>query len=98
MPNLSLHALARALGGEVSVDRVRAPGPCVSPDEAKADWPAVILAAMLYGSVFRIHGNRVALATLRRHESNRHPATNYHCPATDDLGNPSMSSGTTCAK
>jgi hypothetical protein len=58
----------------------------ISIDEAKANWPAVTGAAMLYGSVFRIHGNRIARAILRRHGRNRHPATKYYRrPATDDL-------------
>jgi hypothetical protein len=58
----------------------------ISIDEAKANWPAVTLAAMLYGSVFRVHANRAARAILRRHESNRHPAPRYYRrPATDYL-------------
>jgi hypothetical protein len=56
----------------------------ISIERAKADWPAVTGAALLYGSTFRIRGQKVMRAVLRRHEVNRHPATKY-CRPPDDM-------------
>jgi hypothetical protein len=57
----------------------------ISIEKAKADWPAVTGAALLYGSTFRIRGQKVVRAVLRRHEVNRHPATNYYKPPEEDM-------------
>jgi hypothetical protein len=55
----------------------------ISIEKAKADWPAVTGAALLYGSTFRIRGQKLMRAVLRRHEVNRHPATKYYKPPKD---------------
>ncbi len=57
----------------------------ISIEKAKADWPAVTGAALLYGSTFRIRGQKVLRAVLRRHEVNRHPATKYYRPPAEDM-------------
>jgi hypothetical protein len=57
----------------------------ISIEQAKADWPAVIVAALLYGSTFRIRGQKVMRAVLRRHAVNRHPATKYYRPPAEDM-------------
>ncbi len=57
----------------------------ISIEKAKADWPAVIAAALFYGSTFRIRGQKVMRAVLRRHEVNRHPATKYYRPPAEDM-------------
>jgi len=57
----------------------------ISIEKAKADWPAVTGAALLYGSTFRIRGKKLMRAVLRRHEVNRHPAMRYYRPQADDM-------------
>jgi hypothetical protein len=57
----------------------------ISIEKAKADWPAVTGAALLYGSTFRIRGKALMRAVLRRHEVNRHPAMKYYKPPSDDM-------------
>ncbi len=57
----------------------------ISIEKAKADWPAVTGAALLYGSTFRIRGKKLMRAVLRRHEVNRHPATKYYRPQAEDM-------------
>jgi hypothetical protein len=57
----------------------------ISIEKAKADWPAVTGTALLYGSTFRIRGQKVVRAVLRRHEVNRHPATDYYRPPEEDM-------------
>jgi hypothetical protein len=57
----------------------------ISIEQAKADWPAVTGAALLYGSTFRIRGQKVMRAVLRRHEVNRHSATKYYRPPAEDM-------------
>lgn len=57
----------------------------VSIDEAKADWSAVIAAALFYGTVFRIRGKKITRAVLRRHKVNRHAAIQYRRPQPEDL-------------
>ena len=53
-------------------------------DEAKADWPAVTTAALVYGTRFRIQGKKVARAVLYRDPKARHPAEKYHRAASVD--------------
>lgn len=57
----------------------------ISIDEAKADWSAVIAAALFYGTVFRIRGKKIKRAVLRRHKVNRHGALKYRRPQIEDL-------------
>lgn len=46
-------------------------------DEARANWSAMTMAALLYGTQFRISSSTRERAVLRRHPRNRHPACRY---------------------
>lgn len=46
-------------------------------DEIRADWPAVTLAAAIYGTRFRVIGKKHPRAVLFRHPEARHPAERY---------------------
>jgi hypothetical protein len=56
----------------------------ITIDEAKADWPAITTAALVYGTRFRIRGKRHVRAVLYRHPSARHPAERYIRSQTAD--------------
>lgn len=55
-------------------------------EEAKADWSAIIDAALLYGTVFRMHNSKqTPRAVLFRHPSHRHPAVRYQRSTSADV-------------
>lgn len=57
----------------------------ISIDEARADWPSVLLAVMLYGTVFRVSGTHNTHAVIKRHALNRHGAFRYRRPQLEDI-------------